>query len=73
MKAAPMVLMNNSLARLPEAFELAGRTFITSSDAHFIRDIGSRFTAFFMENASLSEIRLALKGQDGRYVAEETC
>jgi heavy metal translocating P-type ATPase len=27
MKAAPMVLMNNSLARLPEAFELAGRTF----------------------------------------------
>ena len=27
MKAAPMVLMNNSLARLPEAFELAGHTF----------------------------------------------
>jgi heavy metal translocating P-type ATPase len=27
MKAAPMVLMNNSLGRLPEAFDLAARTF----------------------------------------------
>jgi 3',5'-nucleoside bisphosphate phosphatase len=50
--------------------ELAGYTFITSSDAHFIRDIGSRFTAVFMEDASLSEIRLALKRQDGRFVVE---
>jgi PHP family Zn ribbon phosphoesterase len=50
--------------------ELSEHCFITSSDAHFIRDIGSRFTAIFMEGASLAEIRLALKRQGGRFVVE---
>lgn len=50
--------------------ELSGYSFITSSDAHFIRDIGSRFTAMFMEGASLAEIRQALKRQGGRFVVE---
>ena len=50
--------------------ELAGYTFITSSDAHFIRDIGARFTAMFMEDASLAEIRMALKRESGRFVVE---
>jgi hypothetical protein len=51
--------------------ELAHNTFITSSDAHFIKDIGTRFTAIFMEEARFSEIRLALKGRDGRFVVED--
>jgi len=50
--------------------ELVRHTFVTSSDAHFVRDIGARFTAVFLEDASFSEIRLALKGREGRFVVE---
>jgi len=42
--------------------------WISSSDAHFIRDIGKRTTSFFMESPTLAEMSLALKGIDGRRV-----
>jgi len=48
---------------------LEGKTFIQSSDAHFIEDIGSAYTQFYMEEASFDEVRLALHGQQGRKVA----
>lgn len=40
--------------------------FITSSDAHWLRDIGKRHTNFLMEKASIKEMRKCLRGEDGR-------
>ncbi len=50
--------------------ELSGYTFITSSDAHFTTEIGSSPTGFYIETPSFDEIRMALKGEGGRYVLE---
>ena len=46
----------------------SGTSIIRSSDAHQPEMIGIVFTTFKMENASFSEIRLALRGQEGRSV-----
>jgi 3',5'-nucleoside bisphosphate phosphatase len=50
--------------------ELSGHTFITSSDAHYISDIGSSPTGLFLEAPTLAEIGLALKAKAGRRVEE---
>lgn len=50
--------------------ELDSYTLITSSDAHFVSDIGTSPASFMIESPSLSEIRLALKRIGGRYVLE---
>ncbi|MCU0576767.1 MAG: hypothetical protein MUD15_08105 [Desulfobacterota bacterium] len=50
--------------------ELRGYQFITSSDAHFIGDIGRASTRMFLEGPAFEEIRLALSRQMGRYVLE---
>jgi PHP family Zn ribbon phosphoesterase len=50
--------------------ELKGYPLITSSDAHFVADIGRASTRMFMEGPSFPEIRLALSRKDGRYVLE---
>ncbi len=50
--------------------DLRDYTFIESSDAHCIRDIGKGFTKIFMEEPSLSELRMALEKRDGRYAEE---
>ena len=42
--------------------------FITSSDAHFIDDVGKRYTCFLMKERSFEEIRMSLAGEHGRYV-----
>jgi hypothetical protein len=42
---------------------------IASSDAHSLKDVGARSTWFFMEEASFSEIRRALCGENGRGVS----
>lgn len=41
---------------------------ITSSDAHTLEDIGKSSTTFLMERASVGEMQLALKGEEGRTV-----
>jgi hypothetical protein len=41
---------------------------VTSSDAHYIKDIGRVFTNFRLETASLQEIRYALQGRAGRRI-----
>ena len=51
--------------------ELADKTFIRSSDAHFVEDIGRCHTKFYLEQPTFNEIRLALQNAQGRYVAEE--
>jgi len=50
--------------------DLAGYPFIESSDAHFIRDIGEGATRIFMKEPSLSELKMAIEGREGRYVKE---
>ena len=41
---------------------------LTSSDAHFLHDVGRAYTPFFLESPNLEEIRLALFGKSGRKV-----
>lgn len=45
-----------------------GYPVITSSDAHFLDDVGKSFTDFLLEEISLDEIRMALRGEMGRKV-----
>jgi len=45
--------------------------FVTSSDAHYLDDIGRSCTTFFMKKISVEEIRKALQGKDGRRVVIE--
>ena len=47
---------------------LADYSFIQSSDAHYINDVGSTTTAFHINDKSFQEIALALKGIDNRKV-----
>jgi predicted metal-dependent phosphoesterase TrpH len=42
--------------------------FISSSDAHFINDIGKRYTCFLMKEHTFEEIRKCLSGENGRKV-----
>jgi PHP family Zn ribbon phosphoesterase len=42
--------------------------WITSSDAHWLKDIGRKTTSFLMDEQTLEEMRLALKSVDGRKV-----
>jgi PHP family Zn ribbon phosphoesterase len=51
--------------------ELADKTFIRSSDAHFVEDIGCCYTNFYLEQPTFDEIKLALHNAGGRYVAAE--
>ena len=48
--------------------EYSAITWLSSSDAHYLRDIGKRTTSFFMKNPTLAEMGLALKGTEGRRV-----
>ena len=50
--------------------ELRHFPFLTSSDAHFIRDIGTSTTGIFMESPCFSELRQALLKQNHRYILE---
>jgi PHP family Zn ribbon phosphoesterase len=41
---------------------------VSSSDAHFLSDIGRSHTVFFLEAPSVEEIRMAFSGKSGRSV-----
>jgi predicted metal-dependent phosphoesterase TrpH len=45
-----------------------GYPVVTSSDAHFLEDIGKSFTCFMLEELSLGEIRKALHAEAGRKI-----
>ncbi len=42
-------------------------SFIRSSDAHYIKDIGSGYTNFYLKERSFDEIKMALAKTEGRY------
>lgn len=46
---------------------LTGRSFIQSSDAHYVADIASAFTNFYLKEASFEEMKKAFANEDGRY------
>jgi PHP family Zn ribbon phosphoesterase len=46
-------------------------SFITSSDAHDVKDIGKKTTVFLMKEPTVEEMRLAFKNIDGRKVEWE--
>ena len=48
--------------------ELACYPFIESSDAHRIGEIGQRCTGIYMEEATVSELKMAFAGCEGRYI-----
>jgi 3',5'-nucleoside bisphosphate phosphatase len=45
-------------------------TLICNSDAHYLEQIGEIWSDFYMEEISLSEIRMALNMQNNRFVEE---
>jgi hypothetical protein len=51
--------------------ELKGLTVIRNSDAHYLEDIGSAYTLFYIEEASFTEIKKALKKENGRKTTAE--
>ncbi|HPC85460.1 MAG TPA: PHP domain-containing protein [Smithellaceae bacterium] len=53
--------------------ELGRYPFWTSSDAHFLQDIGTSTTLFLLEEPTFDEIRKAVLGQDGRRILEDAC
>jgi PHP family Zn ribbon phosphoesterase len=50
--------------------ELSRFTFIVSSDAHLINDIGQAATTIFLERATVDELKMAFGKLRGRYVQE---
>ncbi len=44
---------------------------VTSSDAHYLNDIGKCRTVFALERRSLAEIRLALQEREGRRIVKD--
>lgn len=58
-----------SLSKAKELFpELSEWPFITSSDAHFLGDIGRSVTRLVMEEPTLNEIKRALRGESNRFI-----
>ncbi|NCA85579.1 MAG: PHP domain-containing protein [Clostridia bacterium] len=51
--------------------QLADKTFIRSSDAHYVEDIGRCYTDFYLNRPTFDEVKLAFQKADGRYVAQE--
>jgi len=45
--------------------------WVSSSDAHWLRDMGRRTTVFYMHEPKIEEMRLALKSVEGRSVEWE--
>ncbi len=46
-------------------------SFVRSSDAHYLEDIGKSFTRFLLEKATSDEVKKALHHQEGRRVLEQ--
>ena len=54
------------LHRAKDLSQLKGMRFITSSDAHFLSEVGKRRSHLLMAEVSLAELKMALDGREGR-------
>jgi PHP family Zn ribbon phosphoesterase len=59
-------LSDSAVGRREKFYQEYDFPFVTSSDAHYLNDIGRSCTSFFMKEVSIEEIRKALGGKDGR-------
>lgn len=50
--------------------ELENYSFITSSDAHYLKDIGTALTKIMLEEPTLTELKMAFSRQNGRRILE---
>ena len=50
--------------------ELSNYSFITSSDAHFLKDVGKAKTKIILKEISVAELKMAFAVQNGRCVLE---
>jgi PHP family Zn ribbon phosphoesterase len=50
--------------------ELSNYSFIMSSDAHYLKDIGTAMTKIMLEEPTFSELKMAFARQNGRHVLE---
>ncbi|HOF05233.1 MAG TPA: PHP-associated domain-containing protein [Syntrophales bacterium] len=62
----PRLGLAGARAKFPE---LAGYPFLTSSDAHFLGDIGRAWTEMRIAEASFRELCLALQNREGRRIS----
>jgi PHP family Zn ribbon phosphoesterase len=51
--------------------EWSNYSFITSSDAHSLKDIGTAMTRIILHEATIAELKMAFTGQNGRRILEE--
>jgi PHP family Zn ribbon phosphoesterase len=56
------------LQQAPQRADLEGMQLITSSDAHFLAEVGTRRSDLLLREASFLELTMALEGKEGRRV-----
>jgi hypothetical protein len=70
LEITPRTGFNQARTKYPE---LGKFSFIVSSDSHFIKDIGQGYTKMNLSEPTFSELKMALRKQNGRYVMEQVC
>ena len=65
LEISPRMKMEEARMRFSEYKEFP---FLCSSDAHYLSDIGKGTTTFLLEEPSLKELKMALKGEGGREI-----
>ena len=65
LEISPNTNRDDALKRFPE---VAKYSLISSSDAHFLDDIGKATTSFLLEEPTLAEIKMALNSGNGRKI-----
>jgi len=65
LELSPRTSVEEAESRFPQCKDYP---LITSSDAHYLDDIGKVSTTFLMEEVSVKEMKLALMGMEGRRV-----
>lgn len=68
LEISPQMTIAQANARIPGT---AKYPLITSSDAHFLDNIGKATTSFLLEEPTVNEIQKALKNEDGRKISTE--
>ena len=62
-EVSPRISLEEAKARYPSSYPIT-----TSSDAHYPDDIGKSYTSFWLEDGTVTEMRKALRGSNGRKV-----
>ncbi len=65
LEISPRTSVEEAESRFPQCNDYP---LITSSDAHYLDDIGKSSTTFLIEEVSIKEMKLAFTGREGRKV-----